>query len=158
MNHQKKWWNVLEVHTPHPTRAAVLEMLWPSRLAITIWPWSNSLKSLPLPIFPSYNTSTLRTTCSLAVKYSPPTNRCHDEEKISVTPFACQWSQCYAYLVYTHLLYSRSFFEFLSIEYFYSYWLLCRFRFDLQDVIMLKCMMLCYRLNRPIVDSQWCEK
>ena len=49
-----------------PTRTAALEMLWPSHLAITIWPLSNSLKSLCFPILhPASNTSTLRTTCCL---------------------------------------------------------------------------------------------
>ncbi len=76
----------LLIDTDHcrPTRAAVLEMLWPSHLAITIWPLSNILKSLRLPIFPASNTSNLRTKCSLAAQYIPLTNRCCDEEIISV--------------------------------------------------------------------------
>ena len=56
----------------HPTRAAVLEMLWPSCLAFTLWPLWNSLKSLHLPIFPASNTSTLRTKCSMLPNISHP--------------------------------------------------------------------------------------
>ena len=37
-----------------------------------------------LTLFPASNSSTLWATCSLAAPYIPPTNRCHDDEIISV--------------------------------------------------------------------------
>ncbi len=60
-----------------------MEMLLPSRLAITIWPLSESLRSLHLPIFPASNTST--STCYLI--YSTPWQ----------VPLQ-QDNQCYCYL------------------------------------------------------------
>lgn len=47
----------LIVWNSHPTRPVVLELLWPSRLAVIIKPWSKSR----LPVFPAYSTSTSRT-------------------------------------------------------------------------------------------------
>lgn len=41
----------------YPSRPAILEMLWPSNLATTIWSFSKSLKSLHVPIFPASNPS-----------------------------------------------------------------------------------------------------
>ena len=64
-------WTTFDRYQPQQNGNALqelqfLEMLRPSCLAITIWPLSNSLKSLHLSILPAYKTSTLRTTCSLA--------------------------------------------------------------------------------------------
>ncbi|KAI9529960.1 hypothetical protein NQZ68_008199 [Dissostichus eleginoides] len=49
----------------YPTRAAVLEMLCPSRLAITICPLSKSLTSLRLPILPTRQLEDKVFTCYL---------------------------------------------------------------------------------------------
>ena len=58
-------WKILTTaDREHPTGAAVLEMLWPGHLAITMCPLSNLHKSLHLPIFPASNTSTLTSTRS----------------------------------------------------------------------------------------------
>lgn len=71
-------------------------MLWPICLAIIIWPLSNSFKSSY--IFPASNTG--QKAHSLPNIIIPPTNRCRDEEIISVIHCTCHCSQCYAWSVY----------------------------------------------------------
>lgn len=66
----------------------ISQILWPSFLAIIIWALSNLLKSTCLPIFPAWNTSTLRgKKRSPAPQYIPPTNGCYHEDIISVIHF-----------------------------------------------------------------------
>ncbi len=48
-------WSVLTTAYQDTMRLGILEMLWPSRLAITIWPLSDSLRRFLLPIFLASN-------------------------------------------------------------------------------------------------------
>ena len=75
----------------------------PDHLAITIWSLSNSLVSLHSAIFPASNKLTFRTKCWLSAEYIPTSNRCHDEEKITVIHFSCQSSWTYAWLTCVYI-------------------------------------------------------
>lgn len=80
-------------------------MLWSRRLAITICPLSNSLKTLCLPIFPAdvlvdvLNTSTLRTKLHLLLNKSYPLTVAM-MNIISAIYFNCHCSYCYTWCIF----------------------------------------------------------
>lgn len=60
-----KYWLLQTNNTS--TKDAVLEMLWPSHAAITIWPSSNLVKILTFSLFSASYISALKIKCSLAL-------------------------------------------------------------------------------------------
>ena len=85
------------VDREQPTRAAVSEMLWPSRLAIIIRPLSNSLKSLHLAIFPASKQQLWGQNCPfLPIKSHPQVewsrdNRCYSLHLLSWCDYSISW-------------------------------------------------------------------
>lgn len=75
-------WHVLS--TAQPTRAPFLEMLWPSCLAITIWPLSKFLKSFHFPMFPLTN-------IIFCLIYA--TDKCRDNKMITVIHMTCGYGK-----------------------------------------------------------------
>lgn len=76
-----------------------------SRLAITIWPLSDSLTFLCLFVLSASNTLTLRAECSLSAEHFSPTERRRCNRIIDVICFTLQLS-CFGSLVKSQYLYT----------------------------------------------------